>query len=34
MIPVRPYHKNLYEAFEAGQWGSRCYSSKQLIITL
>jgi hypothetical protein len=34
MIAIRAYDENLYEAFEVGQWGSRCYSSKQFIITL
>jgi hypothetical protein len=34
MIPIGPYDEDLYEAFEAGQWGSRRYSSKQFTITL
>src|SRR5439155_26348925 len=29
-----PYYENLYEAVEAGQWGSRCYSSKQFTSTV
>ena len=32
MVSVGPYYEDLYEAFEAGQWGSRCYSSKQFTI--
>src|SRR2546427_367318 len=28
-LPRPRQSQNLYEAFEAGQWGSRCYSSKQ-----
>src|SRR3989442_15196275 len=34
MITIRSNYQNRYEALEAGQWGSRRYSSKQFTHTL